>query len=66
MPLAAMVFAVLLPWFGDLERGVAAARNERSGGWVFRFRGQGLAAIPDADRFFFRAFDRASRRSGAS
>jgi hypothetical protein len=61
-----VVFAVLLPRFENLKRGIAVIGNEGSRSGIFRFRRQRLAAIADADRFFFRSFDRARGRPGAS
>ncbi|MDX6602494.1 MAG: hypothetical protein QOF13_1696 [Solirubrobacterales bacterium] len=51
--------------FEDTERRVARARDEGARSGIFWFRRQGLAAVPHADRFFFRSFHRAPSRSRA-
>src|SRR6187399_3502504 len=59
-PCPAMTLAgFFLLRFEDANRGIARARDEGARSWIFRFRRQGLAAVPDADRFFF--FRRAGR-----
>jgi hypothetical protein len=58
-------FRVLLPRFVDVQRWVAGVGDEGARRWIFRFRGQRLAAVADADRFFFQPFYRARGRAGA-
>jgi hypothetical protein len=65
-PSPSLAFTVFLPHrFEDVEWRVAATGNEGAGGRVFRFGRQGLAAVSDANRFFFQPFDRARGRAGA-
>src|SRR6188768_378711 len=51
--------------FEDAQRRVAGVGSEGAGSRIFRFRRQGLAAVADADRFFFRSFHRPTGRPGA-
>jgi hypothetical protein len=57
-------FWMLLPRFINVERRIPGVGDEGAGSGIFRFRGQRLTAITDADWFFFQTFDRARSYAG--
>jgi len=48
-----------------VERRIAGVGDEGARSGIFRFRGQRLATVPDADRFFIQPFDRPRGYAGA-